>query len=127
MAPRGTLRVNVFRDSEEPFIRLLDEKGIKYYCVSLNSYGPVNTGEILEIVKAVGNASIWASLATVIVAFIRARKSRKIIIQTEDNNVFHAEGYSVEEIAKLLENAENITVIEARKPAEKSPGDTIHT
>lgn len=125
MAPRNTLRVNVFRASEEPFMRLLDEKGIKYYCVSLNSYAPANLGEVLEIVKAVGNASIWASLAAVIVAFIRSKKSRKVIIQTEDNKVIHAEGYSAEEITKLLENAKNLTVIDAKKPAEPSPVATI--
>lgn len=116
MTHMETLRVNVFKDSQEPFTQLLIENKIEYYVVALNSFGPVNAGEILEIVKTVGNAALWPSLATVIVAFIRARKSRKIIIQTKDNQIFHAEGFSVEEISKMLENAKNITAIETKKP-----------
>lgn len=116
MTSMDTLRVNVFRDSHEPFTNLLKENKIEYYGIALNSFGPVNAGEILEIIKTVGNTALWPSLATVVVAFIRARKSRKIIIQTKDNQILHAEGFSVEEISKLLENARDITVIDTSKP-----------
>jgi len=115
MSPRDSIRVNVFKDSAEPFTELLNEHQIEYYGVALNTSGPINAGEMIEIIKTIGNASVWPALATVIVAFLKARKSRKIIIQTKDNQIFHAEGYSVKEISKVLENAHKITAIETKK------------
>jgi hypothetical protein len=116
MTPMDSIRVNVFRDSHDPFTQLLDQNDIEYYSVALNSYGPMNAGEMLEIVKTVGNAALWPSLATVIVAFIRAQKSRKVIITTKDNKVFHAEGFSVEEISQILHEARSITAIDTKNP-----------
>jgi len=116
MAPMDSIRVHVFRDSYDPFTQLLDQNNIKYYGVALNSSGPMNAGEMLEIVKTVGNATLWPSLASVIVAFIRARKSRKVTITTKDNKIFHAEGYSMEEISQILHEARSITAIDTEKP-----------
>lgn len=116
MTPMDSIQVHVFRDSRDSFTQLLDQNDIGYYGVALNSYGPMNAGEILEIVKAVGNAALWPSLATVIVAFIRVRKTRKVIITTKNNMIFHAEGYSVEEISQILHEARSITAIDTKKP-----------
>ncbi|HEY6874711.1 MAG TPA: hypothetical protein VI298_18480 [Geobacteraceae bacterium] len=123
MTPMDSIRVHVFRDSHDPFTQLLDQNDIEYYGVALNSCGPMNAGEMLEIVKTVGNAALWPSLATVIVAFIRARKSRKVMITTKDNKIFHAEGYSVEEISQILHEARSITAIDTKKPEITS--DTV--
>lgn len=116
MAQIDNIRVHVFRDSCDPFTQLLVQHNIEYYGVALNSCGPMNAGEMLEIVKTVGDAALWPSLATVIVAFIGARKSRKVMITTKDNKVFHAEGYSVEEISQILHEARSITAIDTKKP-----------
>ena len=115
-----TLRAYVFKDSQEPFTQLLGENNIEYYYVAFNSFGPVNAGEALAIIKTIGDAAFWPSLATVIIAFIRARKSRKVIIQTKDNQIFHAEGFNVQEISKLLEEAKNITVIDTKSNSNQA-------
>ncbi len=71
-------------------------------------------GEAVEILKAVGAASFSPSLAAIIVQWLKARSSRKIILQTKDMKVVHLEGYTADEIVRLLELAQNVTVIETK-------------
>jgi len=60
----------------------------------------------------------WNSLAKVIIAWIDARKSREVIIQTEDGRVIHAKGYSANDIQKFLPLSVNVTVIDT-KPVDE--------
>ena len=83
---------------------------------------PVATGGTLEIIQAVGNVAMWGSLATVIVAFIKSRRGRKVIITTKDGSVVHAEGLSQAELNDLLEKAQNLTVFDPNKSMNEAPG-----
>lgn len=75
------------------------------------------SGGTLELVHAVGNAAFWASLATVVVAFINSRRSRKVIITTKDGTVVHAEGLSPKELEQVLQKAQNLTAFDTNKAA----------
>jgi hypothetical protein len=70
------------------------------------------TGEVLQFLE---HTIPWASVATVFVAWLRGRASRKIIVTTNDNKVIHTEGYSVEQFEQLLAQAREVTVIDTKK------------
>jgi len=67
------------------------------------------SGDILQFVE---HAIPWVSIATVLVAWIRAKAARKIIVTTKAGKVIHTEGFSVEQFEKILADAEEITVID---------------
>lgn len=79
---------------------------------------------VIEIVQAVGVASMWAGLATVLVAFIKTRSSRKVIITTKDNTVIHAEGLTAQELERILGMATSIAVIETDGSQTGQTGST---
>jgi hypothetical protein len=64
---------------------------------------------------------MWGSLATVIVAYIKSRKGRKVVITTKDGAIFHAEGLSYTELNELLEKAQNLTVFDPNGTTTKRP------
>jgi hypothetical protein len=108
------IRATVFKHSHDPFIELLEEHGLEYYGVALNSQEVYASGEFLEIVKNVANATFWPSLATVIVAFLKRNNSRKVIITTEDNMIIHVEGHSPSELEDILKRTKDITAIQTK-------------
>jgi hypothetical protein len=59
--------------------------------------------------------SLAPSIAAVLVQWLRSKASRKVILQTKDNEVIHLEGYSVKEIESLISKASDITVIQTDK------------
>ena len=116
-----TLPVHLFKDSFGPFLALLNEHGIKYQMREVRMGVPMASGGTLEIVQAVGNVAFWASLATVLVAFINSRRGRKVIITTKEGTVVHAEGLSLKELETVLERAQNLTAIDPNKSPESAP------
>jgi len=113
-----TLPVHLFKESFGPFLALLNEHHVKYQLRQVRAGTPMASGEVLEIVRAIGNAAIWGALATVVVAFINSRRGRKVIITTKDNTVVHAEGLSPAELERVLEQAKSLTAIDANKPTD---------
>jgi Effector Associated Constant Component 1 len=109
------LPVHLFKDSFGPFLTLLNEHGIQYQMREVRAGVPMASGGTLELVQAVGNAAFWASLATVVVAFINSRRGRKVIITTKDGTVVHAEGLSPSELEQVLQKALNLTAIDPNK------------
>jgi hypothetical protein len=111
------MRVLLLGPGSNSFPAALDEAGIRY-----EKHTPrpppgviVNaTGEILHFVEHVVTAT---SLATVLVAWIHGRASRKIIVTTKDEKVIHIEGYSVEQFEKILADAREVSVIDTQKSA----------
>ena len=69
-----------------------------------------------------GLAAMWGALAAVIVAFIKSRRGRKVIITTNDNTVVHAEGLSMSELERVLEHTKSLTAIDPSKEKEDSGG-----
>ena len=73
----------------------------------------LNASPVIEITQAVP----WAAGAAVLVAWLRGRASRKIIVTTKDDTVVHAEGLSVEEFEKILPHAKNVSAIDTATDA----------
>lgn len=104
-----SVRINVFKGSREPFLSLLREHGIEY-----EEHAPpigvvFAAGEWVEVAKS---TAVFGSLAAVVVAFLKHRHGRKVIITTKDNTVVHAEGLTHKELEKVLELASNVTAID---------------
>ena len=112
-----TIRLVLFKDSEKSFLAALDSQGISHGRVNTYSTQPQASG-VVEIINAISEAMPWNALSKVIIEWIKARKSRKVILTTEDNQVFHAEGYSEKEVERLLSKSVNITVIETKPENE---------
>lgn len=108
------LKIITFKNSKESFISLLKQNGITFTELSPPIGTIIASGEIIEILKAVGAASIFPSLATVAVQWLKARSSRKLMLQTKDKQVVHLEGYSAKEVARLLEQANSLTVVDTK-------------
>lgn len=82
------------------------------------SFEPQNSGNPLEIIEAISDAMPWKSLAKVIEKWIDEKKSREVIITLEENKVFHAKGYSADEVRVMLGHAKNIMVIDTESNGE---------
>ncbi len=107
-----SIQIHLFKDSFSPFLTLLNEKEVQYKMRAVRSAEPMACAEIIEILKTDG---FWQGLAAVIVAFIKYRNSRKVIITTNDNKIIHAENLSKEELEKILKESKSVTAIESKK------------
>lgn len=117
-----TLQVHLFKASFGPFVQLLNEHDLTYQMREVRAGTVMASSGTLELIQAVGNAAFWPSLATVIVAFIKSRRNRKVIITTKDGSAVHAEGLSMEELEKVLEQARNLTAIDTGDNGSVDPG-----
>jgi hypothetical protein len=114
----SALELTLFKHSESSFLRALDEAGITHSRASMYGTGPQASG-FKEIISAVSDAMPWNAIAKVMKAWIEARASREIMIQTKDGEVIHAKGYSSEELKKVLPLSQSVMVIDT-KPDEES-------
>ena len=62
--------------------------------------------------QALAPTALWTGLAAVLVAFIKARSGRKVIITQEDNTIVQAEGYSVGDLQQILKLAKSAAAID---------------
>jgi hypothetical protein len=105
------MRVSLAGVGSETLLEDFSVAGIQYTRCTPEPGQIRNAGEWVEIAKA----APWAAVAAVLVAWIKARSSRKVIITTLDNKIFHAEGMSVEEIKSLLPVTKSIAALETKK------------
>ena len=91
MSETKNIRFKLFKHSERSFIEALDAEGIPHGRPMNFSTGPQNSG-IVETISALSEAVPWNSIAKVIIKWVEARKSREVIITTEDNKITHAKG-----------------------------------
>ncbi|MEX1216164.1 hypothetical protein [Saccharospirillum sp.] len=116
------LMLEYFKDSKDSFLDDLESADITYK-INIPKPGIYSSGGTAEIILALGEASVFVSLATVIVQWLKARASRKVMIQTTEKKVviLEAEGYSQKEVSKILEEAEKITVIDTKPNQSVQP------
>ena len=120
-----TLPAHVFKDSFRPFVELLNEHQVKYQMREMRAGVPMASSGVIEIVQAVGAASMWAGLAAVLVAFIKSRSSRKVIVTTKDHTTIHAEGLTASELERILAMAASVSVIDTdSSQAEQAGGSS---
>ncbi len=105
------LPVHLFKRSFGPFLALLNEHKVSYTMREQRSGLQMAASGVAEVLQS---AAMWGGLATVIVAFLKYRHSRKVIITTKDNQVIHAEGLTGKELEQILERAKSLAVIETK-------------
>ena len=95
----------------ETLLEDFDAAGIEYARSNPQPGVITNGGEVGEILKFTVPA-----LATVFVAWLNARPSRKVAVTLMDDTTWHAAGKSVAEVEKLLTTAKTIMALETEKP-----------
>ncbi len=109
------LEVRFAKNGVNDFTELLDKHDIPYNEVNHFPPGTVlAAGETLEIIKSLADLSLAPSIAAVVVQWLKNKTSRKVILQTKDNEILHLEGYSEKEVAALITNAKNISIIQTK-------------
>ena len=113
------MKVLLLGNGTDSFLEVLDAAGIRYE--KHTPRPPPGTvwnawGDVLQFV---GHTIPWASIATVLVAWIRARAARKIIITTKTGKVIHADGFSVKEFEKIFTDAKEVAIIDVKKSKAK--------
>ena len=107
---QSVFNVSLSKDSREPFLELLRENRVAHEELMLKA-----NEELGFIVDIMQSSAPWAGvLATVVCAFLKNRRSRKVIITTKDNQVIHCEGLGTAEIERILKQAKNLTAIETK-------------
>jgi len=102
--------VNVFKSSFAPIITLMNEYNVDYRIQEKRAGVITMTAEgVIEVLKT---PALWAAFAAVVVAYIRTKNGRKIIITKNDNTIVHAQGLSEKELASILKDAVNITAFD---------------
>lgn len=109
------MRIVLFKDSETSFLQALEGAGIPYERSTPMPGQVMASGSIIAIAQAVTAA---APVAAVLVAWIRARASRKIILTLSTNKVIHLEGYSVEQAQELLLTTTQLAAIDTKSTAQ---------
>jgi hypothetical protein len=106
-----SLPVHVFKASFGPALALLNEHDLKYTMREQCSAVPMAAPGVIEVLLS---PYIWGALSTVIVAFLKYRNSRKVIITTVDGQIIHAEGLNQEELEIILKRAKSLALIETK-------------
>lgn len=108
----SSLPIHVFKDSSVSFSEALTQNGIGFSRRIQLTEGLMAAGWIIDVFSALKEPAPWAALATVLVAWLKSRSNRKVIVTTKDNEVIHTEGLSIADTIKILECAKSVTVIE---------------
>ena len=110
------MRVALFKDSRASFLRSLDEAGIPFEELKTTP-GTIMASAAMVIIAQ--TTAIAGAIATVLVAWLKGRASRKVILTLQDKTIIHVEGYSVEQVRELLPLVASMTVIDT-SPAGQS-------
>lgn len=105
------MRVSLFKDSRPSFLGALDAAKIAYN-ETTGVPGTVMASGSTIFVEI--TAAVAAPLAAVVVMWIRARASRKVILTMKENTVVHIEGYTAEQVQELLSRVDSLTAIDTR-------------
>lgn len=115
------MRIALFKDSRASFLQDLSKAGVDF-----EESRPI-PGRLMASATYVAIAQIAAvsgAVATVLVAWIKARASRKVILTLNDKNIVHLEGYSTTEVEALLKITESVTVID-KQPNKNASNQSL--
>lgn len=110
------LHVHVFRNNFGPMVELLNAQGVKYQIREQRSGAVMAASGVIEVLQS---AAMWGALAAVVVAFIKSRNGRKVIITTKDNKVIHAEGLGPKELEEILKRSKSLAASDSNKNEEQ--------
>ena len=109
-----TLEIHVFKNSYGPILDLLNEHEIKYKIREQPTGTIKASSSVIELMQL---ATLWGAIASVMIAFIKARNGRQVIIKTKDNKVIQAKGINPKELENILKQAKQITAIDPNPPS----------
>lgn len=108
----SAIRFTLFKHSRESFLAALDDAAIAHSSVTQFSGRPQASG-FVEIISALSDAMPWNRIAKVIISWIDARKSRRVMIQMKDGSVIiEANGYGAKDVERLLKECHSVTIID---------------
>lgn len=108
----SSLPLHLFKDSSASFTEALSANGVEFSRRIQLSEAPMAAGWAIEVFSVVKDATPWGALAVVIVAWLKAKSSRKVIVTINNNTVAHLEGLSVKEVTEVLAAAKSAAVID---------------
>lgn len=109
----SVISLRVFRDSATSITAAMSDAGVHHSRRIQLSQGPVAAGWAYEVFSA-SNAVPWGAFAVVLVAWLRARASRKVLITLRNGETRHIEGYSASDVAALLAQAREVAAIDTQ-------------
>lgn len=117
----SAIRFTLFKHSRESFLAALDDASIPHSSVVQFSGQPQASG-FTELVSALSDAMPWNGIAKVIISWVEARKSRRVMIHVTDGVVsIEAEGYGAKDVERLLKTCLDVTIIDTL-PQDKEVG-----
>lgn len=109
------MRIALFKDSRESFTQALREAGVDYEELRVPPGEVMASGSMIAVAQT---AAVAGPIAAVLVAWLKARASRKVILTLHDKRIVHLEGYSVEQVKEVLPLVDHGTAIDTKPPAE---------
>lgn len=106
-----TLVLHVFKDSFGPILELLNEHKVKYQMHMARAGTPMAASQAIELIL---HPAMWGALATIVVVFVKAKHGRKVTITTKEDEIFHAEGLTKEELEPILKRAKNLVAVDTK-------------
>lgn len=106
--------ITLLGTGSETLLEDFDAAGVEYARRQPQPGVIMNAGEAVEVLKFTIPA-----VATIIVAWLNTRPSRKVTVTLEDRSIWQAEGRSVAEVEKLLRGAKTIMALETKKPEKQ--------
>ncbi|MEX1315423.1 MAG: hypothetical protein AB1Z38_14695 [Desulfotignum sp.] len=111
------MRIALFKNSEKSFLRSLNEAEIPYDEKKIEPGQIMASGALVIVAQT---AAIAGAIASVLVAWIRARASRKIILTLQNGEIIHLEGESVDRVKELLPLVQRAEVIDTEPNEEQA-------
>lgn len=113
------MQLAFFREDSDSLLMLLDQNGVSYVRRQPTIGVPMAAGITVEVL--IDASEIALAVAWALTAYLKNRRSRKIIVTLKDETIVHAEGYSSKELAEILPIAKHIAVFdpEHRKKPQK--------
>lgn len=109
------MRIALFKDSRDSFIKALDDASIGYEELRARPGQVMASGTMIAVAQT---AAVLGPIAAVLVAWLRARGSRKVILTLQDKRIVHLEGYSVEQVKELLPLVDHGTAIDTEPSSD---------
>ncbi|WDG52360.1 hypothetical protein [Pseudomonas chlororaphis] len=108
----SAIRFTLFKNSRESFLAALDDASIHHSSVMQFSRQPQASG-FVEMISALSDAMPWNGIAKVIISWVEARNSRRVMIQMKDGSlIIEANGYGAKDVERLLKACAGVTVID---------------
>lgn len=115
----SAIRFTLFKDSRDSFLAALDNASIHHTSVMQFSGRPQASG-FVEIISALSDAMPWNAISRVIISWVKARSSRRVMIQMKDGSIIlEVDGYGAKDVERLLKACASVTVIDTL-PQEKA-------